>query len=296
MNEFQIIETFCTVDDFVQQFWPAMQAVCLEHKTSSHWWATREKCLSLSEIMAIAILFHTSGFRTFKQFYVLAIQAHLRKYFPKVPSYSWFVRLLSGTVFPLFVLSQSLLQKTEGIAFIDSTILTVCHIKRASSHRVFKGAAAKGKTSTGWFFGFKLHVVINHKGEFVTYLLTPGNIDDRKPVPQLTKEMTGKLFGDRGYISHLLGKELLQRGLELITRIRANMKNRLVQLGDAILLKKRGIIESVFNMLKSGCQIEHHRHRSRFNFLCNLISGLIMYSLKPHKPTLEELKLKHLLG
>lgn len=296
MRDLQIIELFCTIDDFSRYFEPEWRKVLIEYSTSNRWWTTREKCLSLSEVMTIAVLFHVSGSRTFKQFYLLWVKGQLARFFPSCPSYGWFVRILKSIVVPLLVLSRVLLKDSEGVAFVDSTILTVCHIKRASSHKVFKGAAAKGKTSTGWFFGFKLHVVINHRGELVSYLLTPGNVDDRKPVGQLAEGLTGKIFRDRGYISSVLVTELLERGLHLVTRIRANMKNRLMLMRDRLLLQQRGLIESVFNVLKNGCQIEHHRHRCRENFLTNLFAGLIAYSLRPNKPRLRGGKVKLSLG
>jgi len=292
MDDLQIIEFFCVIDDFTRHFEPEWKKILIEKNTSSRWWTTREKCLCLSEIMTIAVLFHVSGSRTFKQFYLLWVKGSLARFFPGCPSYGWFIRMLASATIPLMILSRVLLRHSEGVAFVDSTILTVCHIKRASSHKVFKKAAAKGKTSTGWFFGFKLHVVINHKGELVAYQLTPGNVDDRRPVSQLTAGLTGKIFGDRGYISSALMEELFERGLHLITRIRSNMKNRLMAMMDRILLQKRGVIESVFNILKNGCQIEHHRHRSRENFLTNLFAGLIVYSLRPNKPRLKVAELK----
>jgi hypothetical protein len=147
--------------------------------------------------------------------------------------------------------------------------------------------AKKGKTSTGWFYGFKLHLIINDVGEILAYMLTAGNVDDRVPVPSLSKDLLGKLFGDKGYISQELFFKLYEKGVEIITRLKRNMKNKLMSVVDKILLRKRGIIESVNNKLKSGCQIEHHRHRSHWNFLVNLISGIVAYAYDPYKPCIQ---------
>ena len=138
----------------------------------------------------------------------------------------------------------------------------------------------------GWFFGFKLHLVVNDRGEILAFQLTPGNIDDRDPVPSLSKDLIGKLFADKGYISKALQEELLGKRLSLITGIRKNMKNHLMSMNDKLLLRKRSIIETINDQLKNISQIEHSRHRSFFNFLLNLIAGLIAYCLQPKKPSI----------
>jgi len=297
MLEDTLIAVFCSIDDFCQKFESDWNHILLEQNTlSNRWWTTRESKLVLSEMMTITVFFHSSGFRTFKDYYLFCVEPHLKPYFPNLVSYKYFVKLMKRTIFPLFVLQQSLSSKTEGIAFIDSTILSVCHICRASRHKVFKGIAQKGKSSTGWFFGMKLHLVINHRSEIITWMLTPGNVDDRKPVPFLTQKIFGKIYGDRGYISQNLFDKLYEKGLQLITRIRANMKNVLMDTYDRLVLAKRGIIESVNMKLKLGCQIEHHRHRSVLNFMTNLLSGLVSYSLNPHKPEIGPLYLKNSFG
>ena len=139
----------------------------------------------------------------------------------------------------------------------------------------------------GWFYGFKLHLIVNERGELITFYLTAGNIDDRKPVPHLTKALWGKLFGDKGYLSKALCNELFERGLQLVTGIRKNMQNRLVPMMDKILLRKRSLIETVNDTLKNVCQIEHSRHRSPVNFVAHLIAGLIAYAALPKKPSLK---------
>src|SRR5204863_3726379 len=155
-----------------------------------------------------------------------------------------------------------------------------------SGHRVFATDARRGKTSMGWFFGFKLHLAVNDRGDLPTCCLTPGNVDDRTPVPHLVKRLRGKLFGDRGYISAPLTTLLFEQGLHLITRLRKNMKNHLMHLSDKLLLRKWAIIETIIDQLKNISQIEHSRHRSPTHFVVHLIAGLLAYSHQDKKPGL----------
>jgi IS5 family transposase len=284
MNEIEIIKLFCKVDDFVKRF----EKMCLlkQIKYTKKRKRKRKYRTSLSEIMTILLLFHRSNYRTFKHFYLNYVKVNLNYLFKNLVNYSRFIQLTSEAFFPIFCFIKENQGICEGILFIDSTMLTVCHIKRASSHRTFSKEAKWGKTTTGYFFGFKLHLVINHRAEIVAFKLTSGNTDDRKHVPEMLKNMKGKAYADRGYISEKLYKSLLKQGIKLITKIRKNMKNKMMLLKDKIMLRKRAIIESVNNLLKSSCQIEHHRHRSKWNFLSNLMAGLANYCLNPNKPRL----------
>jgi hypothetical protein len=115
-------------------------------------------------------------------------------------------------------------------------------------------------------------------------MLIPGNVETQVPVSDLSKNIFGKMFADKGYISHQLPIKLYDKGLKIITRLRKNIKNKLMSLVDRILLRKRGIIESVSNKLKNSCQIEHPRHRSPWDFFVNLISGIAAYAYEPCKP------------
>ncbi len=173
-----------------------------------------------------------------------------------------------------------------GISFIDSTKLSVCQNPRIAQHRVFAGKAARGKTSTGWFFGFKLHLVINDQGELLSWCLTRGNVDDRRPVPGLITMLAGKLFGDKGDISATLAEQLRALGIELMTKVRKNRAPRELGAADKLLLRRRSIIESVNDQLKNISQIEHTRHRSPVNFLVTVVCGLIAYCHQPRKPSL----------
>jgi hypothetical protein len=178
-------------------------------------------------------------------------------------------------------------RKSNGIAFIDSTPLPVCHNKRIARHKVFADLAEREKSSLGWFFGFKLHLIVDDQGELLAVCLTPGNVEDRKLVPRLAKKLWGKLCGDWGYLSQRLFEQLFQQGLQLITPIRKNMPNQLMPLTDKLLTRKRSIIETINDQLKNISQIAHTRHRSVTNFLVNLLTGLIAYTHQPKKPSLK---------
>lgn len=175
-----------------------------------------------------------------------------------------------------------------GISYIDATSIAVCHPKRISRNKVFKGIAKLGKTTKGWFFGLKLHLVANEKGEIHGLQLTPGNVDDRVTVPCLTKRLTGLLFGDKGYIKQELFDDLYARGLKLVTGIKKGMKNKLIPIFEKILLRKRSVIESIFAVLKYHFELEHTRHRSLWNALVHILSTLVAYCLKPTKPTISQ--------
>ncbi|HEU5342926.1 MAG TPA: IS982 family transposase [Ktedonobacterales bacterium] len=279
-----ILDLYCSVDAFWQQFAPWWEREQLASGQRHRRRATR---LSPSEIMTILILFQQSGYRTFKGFYTQYVQTQLRAEFPHLLSYTRFVALIPRMLLPLAVYLQTQLGTCSGISFIDSTALAVCHNARIAQHRVFRVDARRGKTSVGWFYGFKLHLVVNDRGEVLAFCLTPGNVDDRRPVPRLVRRLFGKLFGDRGYIAQALAEQLFTtQGLVFITKRRKNMRAQVLAARDRLLLRKRAIIESVNDELKNVCQIEHTRHRSPYNFLVHLLCGLIAYCHLPKKPSL----------
>ena len=213
------------------------------------------------------------------------------KDFPNRVSYTRFVALQSRLFLPLQLLLHSLRGEETGLYFMDATSLPVCHNKRIKRHRVFDGMAKRGRTTMGWFFGFKLHVAMNHKGQIMAVKITAGNTDDRDPVPDITKNLKGIIAADKGYISHTLFDELYMRGLKLLVGIRKNMKNHLMPIGEKLLLRKRFIIETLFDILKHETNLWHTRHRSPANAMVNLIAALIAYTAKTNKPALKNLAL-----
>ena len=278
-----ILDLFCDVDDFCLEF--AQSGL---NRQLAQPGAKRgpKSTLVLSEIMTIIIHFHQSHYRDFKAYYTQHVLVHLRAEFPNLVSYPRFVELMPTALLPLCVYLNSRLAVSRGLAFIDSTPLPVCHNKRIARHKVFADLAARGKTSMGWFYGFKLHLVVDDQGGILAFYLSPGNVNDRQPVPRLARKLWGKLVGDKGYLSQALFEQLFAQGVQLITPIRKNMHNRLMPLMDKLLARKRSIIETINDQLKNISQIAHTRHRSPTNFLVNLVAGLIAYTHQPKKPSL----------
>ena len=279
-----LLELFVDVDDFCQIFLPIWRQKLLTDGSKKR---LREGQLSLSEIMTIIIHFHQSRYRNFKSYYLEHVCKYLQSEFPGLVSYERFVILMPTAFGPLCAYLKSLYGDCSGVSFVDSTSLPVCDNHRIHNNKVFTGVAQRGKGSMGWFYGLKLHLIINDRGEILACQVTSGNVDDRKPVPSLCNGLFGKLIGDRGYISQALFEQLLDTfNVQLITKLRSNMKNRLMPLVDKLLLRKRSIIETVNDQLKNISQIEHTRHRSPINCFINIIAGLVAYCHQPKKPSL----------
>ena len=244
-----LVKLFCSIHDFWIKFEPEWNAYSISQQKRS---PRRKRLLCFSEVMTIVILFHLSGFRNFKTFYTGYVLTHLSSSFPSLSSYSRLVEVKKEAIFPLYCfLAHHFGQKT-GIAFIDSTPIAVSHPKRIQSHKVFKKVAKRGRSSMGWFFGFKLHIIINDQGQLLAFMLTPGNISDISVTSNLVgNNISGKLFGDKGYVFQKLFEELFSRGVQLITKLRNNMKNRLMTIHDKLMIRKRCVVETVIDQLKT---------------------------------------------
>lgn len=277
-----IVALFCEIDDFYKVF----EKVWKKRLLGAGRVRSRQTLLSAAEVMTILVMYHESGYKNLKSFYLRQIALHHRKEFPALVSYNRFVELQRRCVMPLYFYLICKRGACTGISFIDATALKVCHNLRIPSHQVFRGSAARDKSSTGWYYGFKLHLAVNECGEILGFYLTAANVDERETVDWITQNLSGKLIGDKGYISQTLFERLMNRGLKLITKLRRNMKNRFVLMEEKLLLRKRAIIETVNDQLKNISNIEHSRHRSLWNFLGNLASGLIAYGWKQKKPSL----------
>lgn len=285
----KITEIFFYTDEFCKEFYKVMDGHQLPEETAKK--KRNKPCkLSDSEVITIMIAFHLEGYRNLKHFYLNYVQKFLKSEFPTTVSYNRFVELQQKALFPMVIfLKMMRLGSCTGISFVDSTPIRVCHNKRIFNHKVFDGIATRGKSTMGYFFGFKLHIVVSDTGEILEFVITPGNVDDRTPLKDgdFLKNIFGKLFADKGYIGQKLFEQLFIDGIQLITGLKRNMKNNLMSISDKILLRKRSIIETINDELKNICQIEHSRHRSFSNFLSNLISGLIAYSFLPKKPRIK---------
>lgn len=276
---------FCEIDDFCKEFYQNQSYRILPNPNRQR---IRYCKMASSEIMTIIILFHLSHYRTFKDYYHECVIKYLKPYFPTLVSYNRFLELKSSVILQLAVYMKHKAGTETGMYYIDSTTLKVCRNRRIYRHKVFDKIAKRGKSSMGWFFGFKLHLVINHRGEIMSFRLTPGNVDDRIPMESLFKNLKGTACGDKGYISKNKAQVLLEQGLNFITKTKANMKKIIRSNFEKYLLAQRSIVETVIEQLKSICLIEHSRHRKPDNFLANMLSALIAYTLKPRKPTINQ--------
>lgn len=274
---------FCDTDDFCKGFIADWEKNQIEDETKKR---RRKSRLSHSEIMTIVVYYHQSGYKTFKWFYERSICKNRKPEFPNLVSYNRFIELLPDVLIPLTLFMKTRCRKGRGVAFIDSTPLRVCDNLRIPRHKTFQGEAQRGKSSTGWFYGFKLHLLIDDNGEILSFQITRGNVDDRTPVPMLLKDFIGKVFGDRGYISAELTERLTAENVELITTLRKNMKPRVLADFDKLLLRKRNLIETVNDQLKNTFDLEHSRHRSLTNYMINVVASLVAYSYQEKKPSL----------
>lgn len=280
-----IILLFCFVDDFCKECEKQMRNYLIENNKKTRK-PTRVSGLEMSEIITIILLFYRSNMLNFKVFYK-HLELHHKRDFTKMPTYERFCAIKQKAIPMLMWLFKCILSQGQSEAYIDATALRVSHNKRMNSHKVFKGIAAVGKSTMGWFYGFKLHLVIDLQGNIINARLTKGNCDDRSPVEDLIQEFQGVIYGDKGYISQDLFSRLWKKGVKLVTGVKANMKNKFMILKEKILLRKRSLIESVFSVLKRN-GLEHSLHRSVHGFILHILGSLISYQLNRKKPEISD--------
>ena len=238
--------------------------------------------LSLSECVSIMIFYHFSPYKNFKTYYqYFVIKGNL---FSNPPCYDRFIQIIPSLFLPLIVMMHYMSGKQTGVYFVDSTHFAVCKNIRIYRNRTFSGLAKRCHSSIDWFYGFKLHIIINDR--IVAIRITKGNVDDRKAFEEMVikKGLKGKVYADKGYISKALFTKLYKTGLQLITGIKRNMKNYLLPILDKIMLKKRFIIETIFGYLKENFNLRPNKHRSPTNFFATLFAALIAFQIKPNKP------------
>lgn len=279
----KLIEIFIDVDDFILFF----DEWITDNPHPDFIKPRFEGIMSVSEIMTIIIFYQFSGYKCFQYFYTEQVQQELVEYFPHQVSYKRFLRLISKACPLLYVYAKYRCLKSQatGVYFADSKKLSSCHNKRIYNHQVFKGVAARGRTSMGWFYGLKVHLVINNLGQVMNFVFTPGNTHDSNPevLRELFLKLQGKCYGDKGYLSKIFS-ELYRQGLKLITKIRKNMKNKLMPIEEKYQLMKRGVIESVFDILMTVFDIDHTRHRSSVNGFSHMLGAVTAYSFMEQKP------------
>lgn len=283
-TEKEIIKLFIEIDDFCKIFIPLWNKYLISNKYKKY--KTRIDVLSESEIITICLLYHISGYKDFKRFYE-QLSSYLKLYFPNIPSYCRFLILERRTIFLLLVFIQKHFGKETQIYYIDSTPLSVCKNQRIHKHKTFKNIAERGKCSMGWFYGFKLHLIINELGEIINFKITKGNVFDNIPIMDLIKRIKtgGKLFGDKGYLckEEIKNKLLKEHNITLITKSRKNMKNKqynTLSQEDKELLNKRGLIETVIGEIKRLTNITTSRIKSIANYFVNILSSILTYQLK----------------
>lgn len=287
LSQDKITQIFCSIDDFCKDFVPNWENQLISNGKKR----IRKSNLSLSEIITIQVLFHISGYRNFKTFYLDYVSKFLINEFPNLVSYNRMVELKTTSFIPMMIyLKNRGLADCTGISFVDSTPLRVCDSRRIGQHKTFKEIAQRGQCSLGWFFGFKLHIITNDCGGIIDFMLTPANVHDTNPLKMkgFISKLYGKLFGDKGYLSKELFQSLFANGIHLVTKLRKNMKTKLVTpIQDAFYLRKRAIIETIFDQLKNIFQVEHSRNRSQINYFNNIFSALIAYNFAEKKPSLK---------
>lgn len=279
-----LTELFCEIDDFCNTLSKDSLKLLPDNTRVQR---IRHGKMTLSEMMTIVTAFQLSNYKHFKAFYLEAVCKNMAKEFPKRLSYARFVRQMPKTLHALTLFLKTKMGNPTGVAFVDSTSINICHNRRIKRNKVFKGVAALSKSTMGWFYGFKLHLMINDQGEILSCHISRGNVDDRKPLKNMAANLFGKLFGDRGYISKKLKSELKEQGVDFITTVKGNMKNKLMPLWDKLMMRRRFLIETVNDQLKNQLCLEHTRHRSPSNFVVNVISCLVAYCFKKDKPHLK---------
>jgi hypothetical protein len=262
----KITQIFCSIEDFCKDFFPNWENQMISNGKKR----IRKSNLSLSEIITIQILFHISGYRNFKTFYLDYVCKFLANEFPNLVSFNRMVELKSMSFIPMMIyLKTKGLADCTGISFVDSIPLRVCDSRRIHQHKTFKEVAQRGQFLLRWFFGLKLHIITNDCGGIIDFMLTPANVHDSNSLKMkgFISKLYGKLFGDKGYLSKELFQSLFSNVIHLVTKLRKNMKTKLVTpIQDAFYLIKRAIIETIFDQLKKIFQVEHSRNQSQINY------------------------------
>ena len=286
LDETKLIKIFCDSDDFFQKYEQFIAHKTIDNKKPN---AHRKPALAVSEIMTILIVYHLTGMKCFQYYYTDVVQKHFRSYFPGLVSYTRFIELIPRCVLPLWLfVNTNRTGQATGFYYADSKKMPVCDNLRINGNKVFKGVAGRSKSSTGWFYGLKLFLVINQYGQVMRCIFSPANIADNSidMMRKMFNKLHGFIFADKGFISKKAFDEFYQKGLKIVTTVKRNMKNKLMIMAERLALKKRGVIESVNDLLMTICDIDHTRHRSPINAISHALSGVIAYTYLDKLPSI----------
>jgi len=285
---FNSTELFCVIDDFFLKF----EATYWQFLKQSHLFSrARTAHLSISEITFIAIWYKCSHFTNFKAFFTW-LKQDKRYLFKYLPCYQRMIHLINMHQLALHALHVALMKgQRSQYLWIDSTTLPVYKNQRIQRHKSLARIASRGKSSMGWFYGCKLHVVMNQLGEIVCSALSNGHVADIKMVEHLVEGLQAKLYADRGYISQDLKSRLKHQGIDLITYHRKNMQSVQLCASDTYHLKQRNKIETLFSLLKGQYNLVTSKARSMAGFLSGIYASLCAYQLtQQNKPKIQIIK------
>lgn len=286
LDETKLIQIFCECDDFFMKYEQFVADKILGKVNPK---AHRRSSLVVSEIMTILIAYHLTGMKCFQYYYVHVVKKYFQSHFPGLVSYNRFIELIPRCLLPLWLfVNTSRTGEQTGFYYADSKKLPVCHNLRINSNKVFKGVGGRSKSSTGWFYGLKLFLVINQYGEIMRSIITPANIADNNidMMRKMFNKLQGFVFADRGFISQKAFQEFYHKGLKIVTTVKRNMKNKLMIMTEKIALGKRNLIESVNDLLMTICDIDHSRHRSPVNAITHALAGVTAYTYLDKLPSI----------
>lgn len=277
-----LIMIYCFVDDFLKGTLCSIKYSLTRPNHNQP--PLKKHNLSLAELASLAIFRFFTGHRNWKDFY-----AHVKTYhgqdFPKLPAYQNFLEAINSLSILATIMLQGFmnifnkLTGEKGLKFTDSTRLRVCEIKREFSHKACKGLASKSKSSMGWFYGFKLHIICNELMQILNLKITAATRDERKTLEMMWNNIFGMIIADAGYVSKKLEEKALSLGKFLLTGVRANMRKIMTET-EHQLLKMRQLVETVFSVLKLRMGLETSLPRSPLGHFAHYLWCLTAYQLK----------------
>lgn len=279
-----LIAIFCFVDDFHEHILTLLRpALIRPHQQHP---PLKRRNLSTTELVSLALFFQFTGHRSWRDFYKY-IKTHYRQDFPDLPSYRNFVAAMNALSPYAVILLQAFCalfrQTTPATAakFADSTNLPVCSIKREFSHQVMKLFATKSKTTMGWFYGLRLHVLCNELMQILECRITTATVGERAALESMWNYIFGLIVADAGYLGQEFQTRARSLGKQLLTGARANMKKLLTKKQHE-LLQLRQVIETIFSVLKTRLGLGSTLPRSPLGHFARYVWCLAAYQLKQY--------------